>query len=95
MLSSYFSHNCTSSFSTAQSDINEQSRPAGEPYKYVSGTQQTVPLDETAPAVRDALKLIQERAALVLGHQPELNEVLSAGYIESQRMKVNALVLSC
>jgi alkylated DNA repair dioxygenase AlkB len=37
-------------------------------------------------AVREALEYIQKKAELVLGHLPELNEVLSAAYLEEQKM---------
>jgi alkylated DNA repair dioxygenase AlkB len=45
-----------------------------------------VALEQAPRAVQDALAYIKKRAALVLGHEPDLNEVLSAGYLDEQKM---------
>jgi hypothetical protein len=56
--------------------------------KYVGGTDNTIPFEEAGSAVLGALELIQTRAQAVLNQKPEFNEVLSAAYMERQRMAV-------
>ncbi|KAF5321419.1 hypothetical protein D9619_001446 [Psilocybe cf. subviscida] len=64
---------------------NYFSHNAGEPYKYVGGDANTVPFDQ-APAVCKARDLIQKRIRDALGLSSSFNEVLSAAYMERQRM---------
>jgi hypothetical protein len=56
--------------------------------QYVGGTDNTVPFKDAASAVIKALELIQIRAQAALGQKPEFNEVLSAAYMERQKMSV-------
>ena len=57
--------------------------------QYVGGTDNTVPWDRAPSAVCDALSLIQTRMKLALGIDAHFNEVLSAAYMERQRMAVS------
>ncbi|KAH0588854.1 hypothetical protein H2248_004645 [Termitomyces sp. 'cryptogamus'] len=59
---------------------------AGEPYQYVGGTANSVPFSETSSAVIKARDLIQLRIRQALGIHSEFNEVLSAAYMERQKM---------
>lgn len=56
--------------------------------QYVGGTDSTVPFSSAPSAVLQALKLIQIRAQAVLGTKPQFNEILSAAYMERQKMAV-------
>ena len=56
--------------------------------QYVGGTDNTVPFKDAASAVVDAMKLIQARAEAALKKRPEFNEILSAAYMERQKMAV-------
>jgi hypothetical protein len=62
---------------------------AGEPYQFVSGTANTVPLAEAASAVRMARELIEQRAVEALRIRTSFNEILSAAYVERQNMAVS------
>ena len=66
---------------------------AGEPYQYVGGAANTVPMSEAPDAVRRAREYIQMRISQALERKEEFNEVLSAAYLERQRMAVSALFL--
>jgi hypothetical protein len=46
-------------------------------------------MEDSAKAVRGALELIKQRIATVLGKQIPFNEVLSAAYMEKQKMAVS------
>ncbi|KIN92765.1 hypothetical protein M404DRAFT_36739 [Pisolithus tinctorius Marx 270] len=63
---------------------------AGEPYKYVGGTSNTVPLSETLDCIREALDLIKQRAHLVVNPGTQFNEVLTATYLEGQKMSYHS-----
>ncbi|KAI0066145.1 hypothetical protein BV25DRAFT_1797181 [Artomyces pyxidatus] len=65
---------------------NYFSQNTGAPYQYVGGADQTVPLETGPSAVRDALALIQKRIEMTLHRHEPFNEVLSAAYMEKQRM---------
>lgn len=65
---------------------NYFSQNSGEPYQYVGGTANTVSLAEAPECVQKALALIKERARLALGFDIHLNEVLTAAYLERQKM---------
>jgi alkylated DNA repair dioxygenase AlkB len=55
--------------------------------QYSGGDGTTVSLEAAPPCVREALAYIKKRAALVLeGKEPNLNEVLSAAYLNEQKM---------
>lgn len=58
--------------------------------QYVASTRDTTPIHEAEQPVKDALALIEERRALVLKNFSKgyFNEILSAGYMENQRMSV-------
>ncbi|KNZ72045.1 hypothetical protein J132_04959 [Termitomyces sp. J132] len=73
LLTNYFSQNC-------------RYIAAGEPYQYVGGTANSVPFSETSSAVIKARDLIQLRIRQALGIHSEFNEVLSAAYMERQKM---------
>ena len=45
-------------------------------------------MEEAERPVKEALRLIKERSQLALCRVEEFNEVLSAGYMEEQRMSV-------
>ncbi|KAJ7629168.1 hypothetical protein DFH06DRAFT_1006185, partial [Mycena polygramma] len=62
------------------------SQNSGEVYKYVAGTEQTVPLDEAPKAVIDAHHLIETRVKAALEIEHTFNEVLSVAYLEKQAM---------
>ncbi|KII92770.1 hypothetical protein PLICRDRAFT_155572 [Plicaturopsis crispa FD-325 SS-3] len=65
---------------------NYFSQNSGEPYHYVGGTDNTVPFDEAPHAVVQALKLIRSRMTAAAGLVAPFNEILSAGYMERQKM---------
>ncbi|KZP05944.1 hypothetical protein FIBSPDRAFT_765177 [Athelia psychrophila] len=65
---------------------NYFSQNSGEPYQYVGGTDNTVPFSDTAEAVNNALELIRTRAEAALNRRPDFNEILSAAYMEQQKM---------
>ncbi|KAF8145469.1 hypothetical protein K438DRAFT_1871990 [Mycena galopus ATCC 62051] len=65
---------------------NYFSQNSGETYQYVGGTDNTVPFDRAPGAVVQARELIQKRIREALGLQQTFNEVLSAAYMEQQKM---------
>ncbi|KAJ6582334.1 hypothetical protein B0H19DRAFT_1118091 [Mycena capillaripes] len=71
LLTNYFSQNCTLSFFFCL---------------YVGGTDNTVPFDRAPGAVIQARDLIQKRIREALGTPHVFNEVLSAAYMEQQKM---------
>ncbi|CDO69225.1 hypothetical protein BN946_scf185042.g127 [Trametes cinnabarina] len=78
------SHQCRGTLLT-----NYFSQNTGEPYQYVGGTANTVPFDDAPSAVVHARKLIQDRMVNVMQAEKEqcvFNEVLSAAYMEKQKM---------
>ena len=66
---------------------------AGEPYQYVGGTANTVTWDQAPRAVISARELILQRMKQALGIDGGFNEVLSAAYMEKQKMAVSDIVL--
>ncbi|KAH8107752.1 hypothetical protein BXZ70DRAFT_9324 [Cristinia sonorae] len=75
------SHKCRGTLLT-----NYFSQNTGEEYHYVAGTENTVPWEKAPGAVIAARALINERMKQALGLDYEFNEVLSAGYMEKQKM---------
>ncbi|KAF8160743.1 hypothetical protein B0H34DRAFT_697920 [Crassisporium funariophilum] len=65
---------------------NYFSQNSGEPYQYVGGTANTVPFEEAPGAVLRARELIQRRISQAISETYEFNEVLSAAYMERQKM---------
>ncbi|KAF8265234.1 hypothetical protein EI94DRAFT_364083 [Lactarius quietus] len=65
---------------------NYFSQNTGAPYQYIGGADRTTPLEQGAEPVLGALKLIQDRIASALGETIGFNEVLSAAYMEKQKM---------
>jgi len=65
---------------------NYFSQNCGEPYQYVGGTANTVPFENAPGAVLKARALIQKRMQQALGKHVEFNEILSAAYMERQKM---------
>ncbi|KAJ7486545.1 hypothetical protein FB451DRAFT_771205 [Mycena latifolia] len=65
---------------------NYFSQNSGETYHYVGGTDNTVPFDRAPPAVIQARELIEKRIFEALGVPHTFNEVLSAAYMEQQKM---------
>ncbi|KAJ7181183.1 hypothetical protein C8R46DRAFT_598816 [Mycena filopes] len=65
---------------------NYFSQNSGETYHYVGGTDNTVPFDRAPRAVVQARALIQKRMYEALGMNYAFNEVLSAAYMEQQKM---------
>lgn len=57
--------------------------------KYVGGTGNTVPFDKAPSSVCSALALIKERSRLALQKDIPFNEILSAAYMEKQKMSVS------
>ena len=70
--------------------ISVPKRPT--PEQYVGGAERTTPLEDGAKAVLGALALIKHRIATALGKDVPFNEVLSAAYMEKQRMAVSDLI---
>ncbi|KAI6094269.1 hypothetical protein EDD16DRAFT_1503424, partial [Pisolithus croceorrhizus] len=69
---------------------NYFSQNSGEPYNYVGGATHSVPLANAPNCVREALDLIMERAQMVVGQEAQFNEVLTAAYLESQKMSFHS-----
>ncbi|KAF9452750.1 hypothetical protein P691DRAFT_756135 [Macrolepiota fuliginosa MF-IS2] len=65
---------------------NYFSQNAGVPYQYVGGTENTLSFDQVPGAVVRARDLIQTRVKQALERDETFNEVLSAAYMERQRM---------
>ncbi|KAH6913886.1 hypothetical protein BKA70DRAFT_1557921 [Coprinopsis sp. MPI-PUGE-AT-0042] len=65
---------------------NYFSHNAGVPYHYVGGTENTVPFDEAPESVLQARSLIKSRVADSLKKDVDFNEVLTAAYMEKQKM---------
>ncbi|KAI0690519.1 hypothetical protein BC835DRAFT_1417729 [Cytidiella melzeri] len=66
---------------------NYFSQNTGEPYQYVGGTDNTVPWENAPSAVKHALDLIKLRMSQAkLACRADFNEVLSAAYMERQKM---------
>ncbi|KJA27877.1 hypothetical protein HYPSUDRAFT_130554, partial [Hypholoma sublateritium FD-334 SS-4] len=65
---------------------NYFSHNAGEPYKYVGGDANTVPFNLAPTAVCNARRLIEKRVKQALNIPVIFNEVLSAAYMERQKM---------
>ncbi|KAK0458732.1 uncharacterized protein EV420DRAFT_1270141 [Desarmillaria tabescens] len=65
------------------------------PYQYVGGTENTVPWDQAPSAVIEARALMQHRIKLALDDtcESEFNEVLSAAYMQKQKMAGDILVM--
>ena len=59
------------------------------PRQYIGGAERTTPLEKGAKPVKDALQLIQHRITTTLGKHIDFNEVLSAAYMEKQKMAVS------
>ncbi|KAJ6468227.1 hypothetical protein C8R45DRAFT_837821, partial [Mycena sanguinolenta] len=65
---------------------NYFSQNSGETYQYVGGTDNTVPFDRAPETVVQARALIQRRIKEAIGAEHLFNEVLSAAYMEQQKM---------
>ncbi|KAH9054277.1 hypothetical protein EDB87DRAFT_115821 [Lactarius vividus] len=65
---------------------NYFSQNTGAPYQYIGGAERTTPLKDGAEAVLGALDLIKHRIVTTLGMREDFNEVLSAAYMEKQKM---------
>ncbi|KAH8978208.1 hypothetical protein EDB83DRAFT_2243118 [Lactarius deliciosus] len=74
------------SVSKGQLLSNYFSQNTGAPYQYIGGAERTTPLKDGAPAVLGALHMIQHRIETTLGMREDFNEVLSAAYMEKQKM---------
>jgi hypothetical protein len=60
--------------------------------QYIAQTGNTIPFDEAAPvSVVMARELIRNRARNSLGIDLDFNEVLSAAYLQKQKMSVRLL----
>lgn len=62
--------------------------------QYVGGAERTTPMEAGSKAVLCALALIKNRIATTLGKEVPFNEVLSAAYMEKQKMTVCIYTLS-
>ncbi|ESK96652.1 hypothetical protein Moror_6872 [Moniliophthora roreri MCA 2997] len=62
------------------------SQNCGEPYHYVGGDANTVPWDQAPGAVLKAREMIHQKVRAVTEGDLEFNEVLSAAYMETQKM---------
>ncbi|TDL25966.1 hypothetical protein BD410DRAFT_716233 [Rickenella mellea] len=69
---------------------NYFSQNSGVPYKYIAGTGNTTPFEHAPQAVNEALQLIKDRARLAVGKSVDFNEVLSAAYMEKQKMSFHS-----
>jgi len=56
--------------------------------QYIGGTGNTIPFDKAPSSVCGALALIEERSRLALRRDVSFNEILSAAYMERQKMAV-------
>ncbi|KAJ7625720.1 hypothetical protein FB45DRAFT_922145 [Roridomyces roridus] len=65
---------------------NYFSQNSGETYHYVGGADNTVPFHLAPAAVLQAHNLIEKRIFEALGKRHKFNEVLSAAYMEKQKM---------
>ncbi|KAH8994050.1 hypothetical protein EDB92DRAFT_1796023 [Lactarius akahatsu] len=74
------------SVSRGQLLSNYFSQNTGAPYQYIGGAERTTPLKDGAEAVTRALDLIKLRIETTLGMREDFNEVLSAAYMEKQKM---------
>lgn len=54
-----------------------------------------LPFDKAPKAVLGALDLIRETSIMALHYDPKFNEILSAGYMEGQKMNVSNPLLVC
>ncbi|KAH9994044.1 hypothetical protein BJV77DRAFT_996606, partial [Russula vinacea] len=61
-------------------------------HTYVGGAERTTPLEDGAEAVLGALALIKNRIATALEKEVPFNEVLSAAYMEKQKMAVSGVI---
>ncbi|KAL6310396.1 hypothetical protein BKA93DRAFT_721627 [Sparassis latifolia] len=77
LLTNYFSQNCKHAVEL----------------KYVGGADNTVAWDKAPSAVHHALELIQRRMLDALDLRSQFNEVLSAAYMEKQRMAGDVVVM--
>ena len=59
--------------------------------QYVVDTNGTVPFEEAPQAVRSALAFIKSRASAALNKPVDFNEILSAAYLEEQKMSVRLI----
>ncbi|KAJ4476914.1 hypothetical protein C8J55DRAFT_430861, partial [Lentinula edodes] len=84
LLTNYFSQNCSSLFTCYKGTSLTQ---------YVGGTANTLTWEEAPTAVVKAKEFIEERTNLALNKQSEFNEVLSAAYMEKQKMSGDVLVM--
>ncbi|KIY53548.1 hypothetical protein FISHEDRAFT_33045 [Fistulina hepatica ATCC 64428] len=69
---------------------NYFSQNTGVPYRYVGGTEGTVPFDRAASAVSKARNMIISQIKLATGSDISFNEVLSAAYMENQGMSYHS-----
>ncbi|KIK67152.1 hypothetical protein GYMLUDRAFT_257086 [Collybiopsis luxurians FD-317 M1] len=65
---------------------NYFSQNTGEPYHYVGGAANTLPWDRAPSAVVKAKAFIEKRTELALQKCIQFNEVLSAAYMDKQKM---------
>ncbi|PCH43386.1 hypothetical protein WOLCODRAFT_164397 [Wolfiporia cocos MD-104 SS10] len=75
------SHKCRGTLLT-----NYFSQNCGEPYQYIGATDNTIPWEMAPSAVCRARALIEQRMFDALRMKPGFNEVLSAAYMEKQKM---------
>jgi hypothetical protein len=60
--------------------------------QYIGGAERTTPLEDGAGAVLGALDLIRHRITTALDRNINFNEVLSAAYMEKQKMAVSSFL---
>ncbi|EKM54554.1 uncharacterized protein PHACADRAFT_185468 [Phanerochaete carnosa HHB-10118-sp] len=86
LLANYFSQN-SKLLQPPISSAMLMPRTAGAPYHYIAGDENTVPFDRAPSAVNRALNLIKQRIQEAgLDIPPTFNEVLTAAYMEKQKM---------
>jgi hypothetical protein len=56
--------------------------------QYVGGANSTITLEDGSSAVRAALELVRRRIRVTINKDVPFNEVLSAAYMEQQKMAV-------
>ncbi|KAH9998464.1 hypothetical protein BJV74DRAFT_767901 [Russula compacta] len=101
LLSNYFSQNTDSKFGILCSRCSLPSmlhmlfpvtkEPTLE--QYIGGAERTTAMEAGSKAVLGALALIKNRIATTLGKDVPFNEVLSAAYMEKQKMTGDVLVM--
>ncbi|KAI0036934.1 hypothetical protein K488DRAFT_40180 [Vararia minispora EC-137] len=96
LLTNYFSQNSESVYLPSfecYSNQSARSAVATDSPQYVGGATRTISLEHGPSVVRDALTLVKRRIKVTIGKDVPFNEVLSAAYMEEQKMAGDILVM--